>query len=141
MNLFQGVRRVGRSKRDGFAGQFIRDIAAAASVAVGHQAARSNHGHQPAGGARSPARSTSAASSTPPAGQDWRITITTVPRRRTVTAPSMLPHTVQLCIHCRRRPAGFWVSRNSDQTARRPWCLSCCQGLDQGRYDKIPFDN
>lgn len=27
-------------------------------------------------------------------------------------------------------PAGFWVSHTSDQTARRPWCLSCCQNLD-----------
>jgi len=50
-----------------------------------------------------------------------------------------LPRTIQLCIHCRHNPAGFWVSRNSSQTVRRPWCLSCCQNLDPGRYHVQPF--
>lgn len=59
------------------------------------------------------------------------------PRRRMMTAPRS--RTVQLCIHC-QNPAGFWVSRTSDQTVRRPWCLSCCQWLDPGRYQVIPFD-
>jgi hypothetical protein len=35
-------------------------------------------------------------------------------RRRAIT-PRLLPHTVQLCIHCRHNPAGFWVSQNSHQ--------------------------
>jgi hypothetical protein len=57
-----------------------------------------------------------------------------------VIAPLLRPRTVQLCIHCRHNPAGFWISRTRDQTARRPWCLSCCQGLDQSRYRVIRFD-
>jgi hypothetical protein len=52
----------------------------------------------------------------------------------------LLPHTVQLCIHCRESPAGFWVSRKDGKTVRRPWCLSCCDGLDRGRCDVTPFD-
>jgi hypothetical protein len=56
-------------------------------------------------------------------------------------APRLPPRTVQLCIHCQQNPAGFWVSRTSDHTARRPWCLSCCQLLDPGRYGVIPFDS
>jgi len=63
------------------------------------------------------------------------------PRPRTMTAPRRLPRTIQLCIHCRHNPAGFWVSRNSSQTVRRPWCLSCCQNLDPGRYHVQPFDS
>jgi len=39
------------------------------------------------------------------------------------------------------RPTGFRVSRTGGQTARRPWCLSCCQGLDRDRCDVIPFDS
>jgi hypothetical protein len=96
-----------RPCRDGFAGGFIQDIAAAASVATGQNRAA------------------------PPA---------TMPRRRLVTAARLWPRTVQLCIHCRQNPAGFWDRRTRDQTARRPWCLSCCQGLDQSRYHVIPFD-
>lgn len=53
----------------------------------------------------------------------------------------LLPRTVQLCIHCRDNPAGFWVSGDSSRTVRRPWCLSCCQGLDPGCYDIRPFDS
>jgi hypothetical protein len=37
-------------------------------------------------------------------------------------------------------PGRNWVSRITDQTVRRPWCLSCGQGLDQSRYHLIPFD-
>jgi hypothetical protein len=51
----------------------------------------------------------------------------------------LLPRTVQLCIHCRESPAGFWVSRKDGKTVRRPWCLSCCDGLDRGRCDVTPF--
>lgn len=57
----------------------------------------------------------------------------------TITAPGVLPRTVQLCIHCQQRPAGFWVRRTGGTVARRPWCLSCCQELDRDRYDVIPF--
>lgn len=52
----------------------------------------------------------------------------------------LLPHTVQLCTHCQQNPAGFWVSRNSGQTVRRPWWLSCCQQLDPRSNHAIPFD-
>ena len=62
-------------------------------------------------------------------------------RRRTITMPRLLPHTIQLCIHCRRNPAGFWVSHNGDQTVRRPWCLSCCPDLDPACHHVIPFDS
>jgi len=51
-----------------------------------------------------------------------------------------LPHTIQLCIHCRQNPAGFWVSRNGSQTVRCPWCLSCCQDLHPCCYHVNPFD-
>ena len=51
----------------------------------------------------------------------------------------MLPRTIQLCIHCQQRPAGFWVRRTGGTVVRRPWCLSCCQELDRDRYDVIPF--
>jgi hypothetical protein len=60
-------------------------------------------------------------------------------RLRMMITPGLLPRTVQLCIHCRESPAGFWVSRKNGKVARRPWCLSCCQGLDWGRCDVIPF--
>jgi hypothetical protein len=46
---------------------------------------------------------------------------------------------VQICIHCKENPAGFWVSRNNSQVVRRPWCLSCCQELDRGRCNVIPL--
>jgi hypothetical protein len=64
-----------------------------------------------------------------------------VARLRTRVLPARLPHTIQLCIHCRENPAGFWVSRTGGNTVRRPWCLSCCQGLDPERCDMIPFDS
>jgi hypothetical protein len=51
----------------------------------------------------------------------------------------LLPRAVQLCIHCRKSPAGFWVSRKDSKTVHRPWCLSCCDGLDRGRCDVTPF--
>jgi len=91
----------------GFAGRFIQDIAAAASVA---------------------------------AGQNRAAPAATTPRQRTITMPRLSPHTVQLCIHCRQNPAGSWVSRTRGLPARRPWCLSCCQHLDPGRYHLVPFE-
>jgi hypothetical protein len=65
----------------------------------------------------------------------------TSPRRRTVSAARQWLRTVQLRIHCTQNPAGFRVSRTSDQAARRPWCLSRDQWLDQSRYHVIPFDD
>ena len=96
-----------RPGRNGLAGRFIQDIAAAATVAADRQ---------------------------------WPAASTALPRRRAMTAPRP-PRTLQLCIHCRQNPAGFWVSRTSDQISRRPWCLSCCQWLDPGRYHVIPFES
>jgi hypothetical protein len=64
-------------------------------------------------------------------------------RRRTGpftrTASGVLPRTIQLCVHCQQRPAGFWVRRTGGTVMRRPWCLSCCQDLDRDRYDVITF--
>jgi hypothetical protein len=97
-----------RPGRNGFAGRFIQDIAAAATVAI---------------------------------GQHWSAPSTTMPQWSTMIAPRLRPHTIQLCIHCGQNPAGFWVSHTSDQTARRPWCLSCCQWMDPDRYHVIPFDS
>jgi hypothetical protein len=61
-------------------------------------------------------------------------------RLRTPVPPARLPRKIQLCIHCQDRPAGFWVSRPGGHTVRRPWCLSCCEGLDHDSCDVIPFD-
>jgi hypothetical protein len=47
--------------------------------------------------------------------------------------------TFQLCIHCQQNPGGFWVSRSNSKVVHRPWCLSCCQELDQGLCDMTPF--
>ena len=102
----------------GFTGGFIQDIAAAASVAAGQNWAIA---------------AMVAAGQTRPAG------VATTPRRR-MKAALRLPHTVQLCIRCRRNPAGFWVSRTGGTPARRPWCLSCCQQLDPARYHMTRFD-
>jgi hypothetical protein len=61
-------------------------------------------------------------------------------RRRTMTTSRLLPHTIQLCIHCRHNPAGFWVSRADGQTVHRPWCLSCCRDLGRACHHIKPFD-
>jgi hypothetical protein len=66
---------------------------------------------------------------------------TTTNSRRAQATTRLLPHTLQLCIHCRHNPAGFWVRSTSGQTVRRPWCLSCCQYLEPGRYHLRPFDS
>ena len=47
--------------------------------------------------------------------------------------------TVLLCVHCRQRPAGFWVSRTDARVVRRPWCLACCEELDRADYGITPF--
>jgi hypothetical protein len=57
----------------------------------------------------------------------------------TTIASGLLPRTIQLCVHCQQRPAGFWVRRTGGTVVRRPWCLSCCQELDRDHYDVIPF--
>jgi len=64
---------------------------------------------------------------------------TTGSRRRVLALSRLLPRTVQLCVHCRQSPAGFWVSRRGDQTVRRPWCLACCQELPRDLCDVVPF--
>ncbi len=74
------------------------------------------------------------------AGQTRPAPATATSRQRTMTMARLLPHAIQLCIHCRHNPAGFWVSHTSDQTVRRPWCLSCCQQLDPRSDHAIPFD-
>lgn len=74
-------------------------------------------------------------------GQNRPAARTTNSRRRTIPTPRLLPYTIQLCIHCRHNPAGFWVSHNDDQTMHRPWCLSCCQDLDPACHHVIPFDS
>ena len=104
----QGPHLASRPGRDGFAARFIRDLAAAVSVA---------------------------------AGQNRPAPTATMTRRRAITTPRLLPRTIQLCIHCRHNPAGFWVSRSTGQTVRRPWCLSCCQDLDPGCHHVQPFDS
>ncbi len=58
---------------------------------------------------------------------------------RAIAAPGLLPRTVQLCVHCRENPAGFWVSLKNAAVTRRPWCLSCCHGLDRRRCVITPF--
>jgi hypothetical protein len=75
------------------------------------------------------------------AGQNRPAAPATISRRRTIAAPRLLPHTIQLCIHCRHNPAGLWVRHTSGQTVRRPWCLSCCQDLDPGCHHLEPFDS
>jgi hypothetical protein len=49
------------------------------------------------------------------------------------------PRTVQLCVRCRDRVAGFWVSSRDGGVVRRPWCLACCAGLDQTHCGITPF--
>jgi len=49
------------------------------------------------------------------------------------------PRTVQICIRCRENPAGFWVRNTSTSVSRRPWCLSCCEGLDRSHCTIAPF--
>ena len=58
------------------------------------------------------------AAATMAAGQNRPAPATANRRRRTTTTARPLPHTIQLCIHCRRNPAGFWVSRNGSQKIR-----------------------
>jgi len=43
--------------------------------------------------------------------------------------------TIQLCINCKKSPAGFWVSHSDAAVVRRP----CCQALDRIHCDITPF--
>ena len=52
---------------------------------------------------------------------------------------SLVPRTVQLCVHCRVNPAGFWVAGPNAAVVRRPWCLPCCAGLDLAACRVVPF--
>jgi hypothetical protein len=56
----------------------------------------------------------------------------------TTIASGLLPRTIQLCVHCQQRPAGFWVRRTGGMVVRRPWCLSCSQELARDHYDRNP---
>jgi hypothetical protein len=73
-------------------------------------------------------------------GQHWPAPAATLPQWCMMIAPRLPPHTVQMCIHCHQRPAGSWASYTTGQTTRRPWRLSCRQGLDPGRCHVISFD-
>jgi hypothetical protein len=70
-------RRPGRSGRDGVAGRFIQDVAAAASVAAGHQLGWPSHGPPPAAGRRWAARPPSTVPSAAPEGQNRPAPATT----------------------------------------------------------------
>jgi hypothetical protein len=72
------------------------------------------------------------------AGHDFRMSEDRLASPASVL-PGLLPHTVQLCIHCRQTPAGFWVSRKNSVVAHRPWCLSCCRELDWASCEVRPF--
>jgi hypothetical protein len=81
-----------------------------------------------------------AAGASVPAGHDRPAATSANSRQRTIPIPRLLPHAIQLCIHCQHDPAGFWVSCDGDRTMRRPWCLSCCQDLDPACHHIKPFD-
>ena len=81
-----------------------------------------------------------AAAASMAAGQPWAAPTAATPQWRMMTAARLRPRIVQLCIRCRQNPAGFWVSHTGDQTARRPWRLSCCQALGPSRYHVIGSD-
>lgn len=51
-------------------------------------------------------------------GQNWPARTITMPRRRAMPAPRLLPYTVQLCIRCQQDPAASRVSPNRGQMAR-----------------------
>ena len=56
-------------------------------------------------------------------------------------APSGRLRTLQLCVHCKESPAGFWVSHRGGKVVRTPWCLACCQELDRVHCHVTPFGN
>ncbi len=52
---------------------------------------------------------------------------------------ALRPHRFQLCVRCQANPAGFWVSGTPGSVTRRPWCLTCCEHLDQTACHITPF--
>jgi hypothetical protein len=82
-----------------------------------------------------------AAAATAAAGQNRPAPAMAHSGRPPITVLFPRPRTIQLCIHCRHHPAGFWVSHTTDQIARRPWCLCCSQNLDPDSYHIKPFDS
>ncbi len=52
----------------------------------------------------------------PPRRAGQPATMAKASRRRPMIAPRLLPRTVQLCMHCRHTPAGFWVSDKNSKT-------------------------
>ena len=76
-------------------------------------------------------------------GHHYRMAADKLPARplqpRVILGPRRRPHTFPLCIHCRVKPAGFWVSGKDTSVVRRPWCLSCCDDLDREFCDMTPF--
>ena len=54
-------------------------------------------------------------------------------------APRLRSHRFKLCVRCQVNPAGFWVSTSDSSVTRRPWCLSCCDHLDETTCHITPF--
>jgi len=129
--LYPGGPRIGRSltRRAGALLTHRTAVLAAAATSRPEPPRRNEHSPMPA-----PARTAVTA-------QLHHGTRPHAPREklRTTILPARLPHAIQLCVHCRERPAGFWVSRTGGQTVRRPWCLSCCDELDRDHCDVIRF--
>ena len=77
------------------------------------------------------------------AGHHYRMAVDRLPapgqEQLAVQQTRSKGRSIQVCIHCRENPAGFWVSRRNSQVVYRPWCLSCCQELDPGLCDVVPF--
>jgi len=77
------------------------------------------------------------------AGHHYRMAVDRLPapgqEQLAVQETRSKGRTIQVCIHCRENPAGFWISRRNSQVVHRPWCLSCCQELDPGLCDVVPF--
>jgi len=76
------------------------------------------------------------------AGHHYRLPVGQLPgasSRRPALRLARLPHRFQVCVHCQVNPAGFWVMGKESSVVRRPWCLSCCQDLDQAACHVTPF--
>jgi hypothetical protein len=123
----------------GMPGWQIALIAAMAAVSAATVAVLLDRAWTAAKLSRWPSRATPATPSAASAGQNRPESTTMSSRLRTMIAPGLPTHTLQLCIHCQQNPAGFWVSQKGARTVRRPWCLSCCDELDRSRCDVIAF--
>ena len=52
----------------------------------------------------------------------------------------LLPRRLKLCVHCRKRVAGFWVSSWAS-FSRRPWCWTCIDtALNRDLHKITPFE-